>query len=96
MENQQQTQYDNTQDENQNKNNLNNEASDNMPDEAYNDTGFAGTTNSVSENRQDKDGYKIAIEDTLIGYDGDDAQLNMDLDDKETKPKNNAGIDDND
>jgi hypothetical protein len=96
MENQQQTQYDNTQDENQNKNNLNNEASDNMQDGAYNDTGLGGTTNSVSETRQDKDGYKIAIEDTLIGYDGDDAQLNMDLDDKETKPKNNAGIDDND
>ena len=71
--------------------------SDNLPDEnEQNDTGFAGTTNSISENHQDKDGYEIAIEDTMIDYDGDDAQMNMDTGDENKKTSNTRGVDDND
>lgn len=73
---------------------------DNPPDpEATNDTGFQGTTNSISENRQDSDQYGIAIEDTMIGYDGsDDEQMNMDLrkDPKNVNTRNTRGVDDND
>jgi len=61
-----------------------------------NDTGYAGTTNAVSENHQHKGGYKIAIEDTMIGYDGDDSQMDMDLGDKEKRRSGKTGIDDND
>ena len=52
----------------------------NNPDpETQNDTGYAGTTNAVSESRNTDDGYQIAPEDTLIGYDGEESQLDMDL-----------------
>ncbi len=55
-------------------------AQTNTPDpEVQNDTGFAGTTNAVSEDRHDQDGYKIAIEDTMIGYDGHEDQMDRDL-----------------
>lgn len=66
--------------------------------ESTNDTGYAGTTNAVSGNHQKKDGYKIAIEDTMIGYDGNDEQMNMDLGDGtgNVNTKNTRGIDDND
>jgi hypothetical protein len=69
----------------------------NTPDpEAQNDTGYEGTTNAVSENHQDKDGYKLAVEDTMIGYNGDDAQLDMDLGDENDKRRSgNSGADDN-
>jgi hypothetical protein len=71
-------------------------AQTNVPDAAQqNDTGFAGTTNAVSENQQDKEGYKIAIEDTMIGYDGDDSQMEMDLGDEEKRRGGKTGIDDN-
>jgi hypothetical protein len=64
--------------------------------EVQNDTGYAGTTNAVSKNYQDKDGYKIAIEDTMIGYDGNEDQLNMDLGEQESRRFGKTGIDDND
>lgn len=68
----------------------------NTPDpEQQNDTGFAGTTNAVSENRQEKDGYRIAPEDTMIGYDGHDEQMNMDLDDKDRRRSGSSGSGDN-
>ncbi len=55
-------------------------AQTNTPDpEVQNDTGYAGTTNSISEDRHDQDGYDIAIEDTMIGYDGHEEQMDMDL-----------------
>ena len=69
----------------------------NVPDpEQQNDTGFAGTTNAVSDNHQDKNGYAIAIEDTMIGYDGDESQMDMDLGEKDKKRTGKTGIDDND
>ena len=72
-------------------------AQTNTPDpEVQNDTGFAGTTNALSENHQDKDGYKIAPEDTMIGYDGHEEQMNMDLDDADKGRSGKRGIDDND
>lgn len=61
---------------------IENNPSDRKPDEqAQNETGFDGTTNSISENHQDSDQYKIAIEDTMVGYDGDDSDLNLDTGD---------------
>jgi hypothetical protein len=69
----------------------------NAPDpQEQNDTGFAGTTNAVSENHQEKEGYKIAIEDTMIGYDGDDSQMDMDLGDEDKRRTGKSGVDDND
>ena len=69
----------------------------NVPDaETQNDTGYAGTTNAVSEDRQQKDGYKIAIEDTMIGYDGNEAQMDMDLDDEDKRRSGKTGFGDND
>jgi len=69
----------------------------NEPDaETQNDTGYAGTTNAVSEDRQQKDGYQIAPEDTMIGYDGDESQMNMDLGDKDKLRSGNTASGDND
>ncbi|WP_207423945.1 MULTISPECIES: hypothetical protein [Desertivirga] len=71
-------------------------AQTNTPDpETQNDTGFAGTTNSLSESRNDDDGYQIAIEDTMIGYDGDESQMDMDLGEEDRKRSGRSGIDDN-
>jgi hypothetical protein len=68
----------------------------NTPDpETQNDTGYAGTTNAVSEDRQHKDSYRIAPEDTMIGYDGNDEQMNMDLDDKDRLRSGSHGGGDN-
>jgi hypothetical protein len=64
--------------------------------EQQNDTGYAGTTNAVSEDRQHKDEYTIAPEDTMIGYDGDDEQMNMDLGDKDKRRTGSTGTGDND
>lgn len=84
-------------DNGKNKDNSIGGAQTNTPDpQQQNDTGFAGTTNAVSEDRQHKEEYKIAIEDTMIGYDGDDSQMDMDLGDQETKRHGTAGIGDND
>jgi hypothetical protein len=66
-----------------------------MPPEDYNDTGFAGTTNAVSAG-EDAHDDKLAIEDTMIGYDGNDEQLDMDLEvDDSSKPSGDPGVDDN-
>ena len=76
---------------------LENNPSDNKPDENnQNETGYAGTTNSISENHQETDEYQIAVEDTMIGYDGDDDQLDMNLDKPGKSSENTRGIDDND
>jgi hypothetical protein len=97
MENEQRNQEDPTNGSDENKDNTIGGASNNDTDpEVQNDTGYAGTTNAVSKNYQDKDGYKIAIEDTMIGYDGNEEQLNMDLGEEETKRSGKTGIDDND
>lgn len=80
-----------------NKDNTIGGAQTNVPDaEQQNDTGFAGTTNAVSDNHQDKEGYAIAIEDTMIGYNGDESQMDMDLGEKDSKRRGKTGIDDND
>lgn len=79
-------------------NRANNVEGDNVnnPDaETQNDTGYAGTTNAVSESRNTDEGYQIAPEDTLIGYDGDESQLDMDLGNENDNTKN-RGVDDND
>ena len=97
MENQQKNQDNSPNGSDSNQNDLIGGASDNSTDaETQNDTGYAGTTNAVSENHQDKDGYKIAIEDTMIGYDGDESQLDMDLGEEEARKSGTSGIDDND
>jgi hypothetical protein len=74
---------------------LNGKAAGNMSEEEYNDTGFAGTTNSVSQ-RQDQDDATLAIEDTMIGYDGDDSQLDMDIKNEDDLLNTDRGVDDND
>lgn len=74
---------------------LNGKAKGNMSEEEYNDTGFAGTTNSVSQ-RQDQDDATLAIEDTMIGYDGDDSQLDMDIRNEDDLLNTDRGVDDND
>jgi hypothetical protein len=63
--------------------------------EMQNDTYYAGTTNATSENRQTREGYKIAIEDTLIGYDGNEEQMDMDLDEEERRRFGKIGVGDN-
>ena len=74
-----------------------NNPSDQRPDEeGQNETGYAGTTNSISENRQDSDEYQPAIEDTMIGYEGDDKDLDLDIRDDNVSTENTRGIDDND
>jgi hypothetical protein len=71
-------------------------AQTNTPDpETQNDTGFAGTTNAVSENHQDKDGYQIAVDDTMIGYNGDESQMDMDLSDEDKRRSGSTGSGDN-
>jgi len=78
-----------------NKDNTIGGAPTNKPDpKAQNDTGFAGTTNAVSQNHQDKDGYRITPEDTMIGYDGNDEQMNMSLNEKEDRRSGKTGVDD--
>ncbi|WP_207426721.1 hypothetical protein [Pedobacter sp. SYSU D00535] len=72
-------------------------AQTNQPDpEATNDTGYQGTTNAVSESFNEEDGYKLAVEDTMIGYDGNEDQMNMDFMDEEAKKRSgHSGADDN-
>ncbi|WP_374164305.1 hypothetical protein [Arcticibacter sp. MXS-1] len=72
-------------------------AQTNRPDAAeQNDTGYAGTTNSLSENQSGEDGYKIAIEDTIIGYDGHEDQMDMDLGEEDRRRSGKSGAGDND
>ncbi|WP_407431549.1 hypothetical protein [Arcticibacter sp.] len=76
---------------------ITNNPSDQRPDEQeQNDTGFSGTTNAVSQNHQTSDEYKPAVEDTMIGYDGDETELDMDMGDGNVNTDNTRGIDDND
>ena len=80
-----------------NQNVIENNPSDQRPDpQAQNDTGYAGTTNAVSENHQDSDEYEAAIEDTMIGYDGDESDLDIDMGDGDVNTENTRGGDDND
>ncbi|HEY0055477.1 MAG TPA: hypothetical protein VGB63_08985 [Pedobacter sp.] len=76
---------------------ITNNPSDRRPDEQeQNDTGYAGTTNSISQNHQESDEYKTAIEDTMIGYDGDESDLDIELGNGDVNTENTRGIDDND
>jgi hypothetical protein len=76
---------------------ITNNPSDQRPDEQeQNDTGYAGTTNAVSQNHQESDEYKPAVEDTMMGYDGDEDELNIDMEDGSVNTNNTRGIDDND
>jgi hypothetical protein len=52
------------------------------PDD-QNNTHYAGTATKVDKVHPSKDGYQIAVEDTMIGYNGDDSQMDMDLGDKD-------------
>lgn len=63
--------------------------------EDQNNTGYAGTTNAVSENHQSKDGYQIAVDDTMIGYDGDESQMDMDLSEEDKLRSGNTSSGDN-
>ena len=66
-----------------------------IPDpETQNDTGYAGT-DSLSEDRNEREGYQIVIEDTMIGYDGDEKQMDMDLGEEDRRRSGKTGIDDN-
>jgi hypothetical protein len=74
---------------------LNGKALGSESEEEYNETGFAGTTNSVSK-KQHQDDATLAIEDTMIGYDGDDSQLDMDIRSEDDVLNTDRGVDDND
>ena len=97
MENNENNTHNNPEDQDVSGNVIKNNPSDHRPDEEeQNETGYAGTTNSLSENHQKSDEYQPAIEDTMIGYDGDDDDLDMDLGDGNVSTENTRGIDDND
>jgi hypothetical protein len=57
----------------------------------------APTTNPNIENhkKKEEEGYQIAPEDTMIGYDGDESQMDMDAGNPNLKIKGNGGGDDN-
>jgi hypothetical protein len=58
-----------------------------------------GISNPVIESHQEKkeSGYKIAIEDTMIGYDGKDDPIDVEQGNGDVKNQNNThGVDDND
>ena len=97
MENQQEDQRNEAAERGENQNVITNNPSDHRPDEkVQNETGYAGTTNSISENQQESDEYQPAIEDTMIGYDGDESDLDLDIGDGSVNTENTRGIDDND
>ncbi|WP_345949561.1 hypothetical protein ABDD95_22210 [Mucilaginibacter sp. PAMB04274] len=52
--------------------------------------------NIESHKEQKEEGYQIAIEDTMIGYDGNEEQMDMDLGNNNANAQNNRGVDDND
>jgi hypothetical protein len=96
MENQQQRQGKKPKDKDKTHDDTIGGAQTNTPNpKEQNDTGFEGTTNSLSEDRHEQDGYQIAIEDTMIGYDGDEKQMDMDLGEKDRRRSGKTGIDDN-
>lgn len=97
MENNKSNNQNNAGNEGKNENVIKNNPSDQRPDEQeQNDTGYAGTTNAVSQNHQDSDEYTPAIEDAMIGYDGDESDLDIDFGDGSADSKNTRGVDDND
>jgi hypothetical protein len=51
--------------------------------------------NIESHKKKEEEGYQIAPEDTMIGYDGNDDQMNMDTGNINLKIKGNQSIDDN-
>lgn len=97
MENNQDNQQNSKSEKDDSQNVVSNNPSEHRPnEEEQNDTGFTGTTNSISQSQQDSDEYKPAIEDTMIGYDGDESDLDMDLSDGNPGANNTHGVDDND
>jgi hypothetical protein len=52
--------------------------------------------NIESHKKVEEEGYAIAPEDTMIDYDNDESQLDMDTGNPNIKAKGNQGIDDND
>lgn len=52
--------------------------------------------NIESHKEKEENGYKIAIEDTMLGYDNDDTQMDMDTGNPNLRTKGNRGVDDND
>lgn len=56
------------------------------------------TTNpNIESHLKTKDeGYQIAPEDTMIGYDGNDEQMDMDLGEKDIRRTGKTGTGDND
>ncbi|MBS7563196.1 hypothetical protein KHS38_02155 [Mucilaginibacter sp. Bleaf8] len=63
--------------------------------------GNAADTNTTNPNieshkQKEEEGYKIAMEDTMIGYDGHEDQLDVDLGDGNSNTQNTRGVDDND
>jgi hypothetical protein len=68
----------------------------NTPDpDDQNNTHYAGTPTKVDKVHPSKDGYQIAVEDTMIGYNGDDSQMDMDLGDKDKLRSGSTGGGDN-
>ena len=69
----------------------------NTPDPNYqNNTHYAGFSTKADKVHPAKDGYQIAPEDTMIGYNGDDSQMDMDLGDKDKLRSGNTASGDND
>jgi hypothetical protein len=71
----------------------------NLPDEGLqNGKADVGITNATIESHKEKEenGYKIAIEDTMIGYDGQEDHMNVDLGNSNVNTQNTPGVDDND
>ena len=71
----------------------------NLPDNASeNGKTDVGITNPVIESHQEKkeSGYKIAIEDTMIGYDGQDDPIDVNQGNGDVNTQNTRGVDDND
>jgi hypothetical protein len=56
----------------------------------------ASNPNIDSHQQKETDGYKIAVEDTMIGYTNDDSQMDMDLGEKDQRRFGTSGTGDND
>jgi hypothetical protein len=53
-------------------------------------------SNIESHKQKEEDGYKAAIEDTMIGYDGKPESIDADLGNNTGSSQNKHGVDDND
>jgi hypothetical protein len=72
--------------------------SNNLPDEGFSqDKTSGGMNNEVIESHSEKreSGYKIAIEDTMIGYDGHDDPIDLDQGNGDVNSNDTRGTDDN-